>query len=60
VRGAEIAKNYIKIQEVTQRLMKIYPNEIKLMFRLGLFLKQVVNNEYEGQLIFEKIVYLYL
>ena len=32
-RGAEISKNYERIQDVAAELVKIYPNEIKFLFR---------------------------
>jgi hypothetical protein len=55
-RGSEIARNYNKIQEVTKKLLSIYPNEMKMMFRFAVFLKQIVNNEYEALSMFEKII----
>jgi hypothetical protein len=41
------------------QLTKIYPKDIKFLYRYGLFLKQVVNNEYEASLNFEKICLVY-
>ena len=46
--GAEISRNYEKIQDVATELLKIHPHEIKFMYRYGVFLCKVVNNEYEG------------
>ncbi|TNV87946.1 hypothetical protein FGO68_gene6125 [Halteria grandinella] len=53
-RGSEISANYAKIQDVSQVLLKIFPNEIKFLYRYGIFLKQIVNNEFDALTMFEK------
>ena len=52
--------NYSKIQDVAQKLLKIYPNEIKFLYRYGLFLRNIVNNEYEAVNNFEKACSIFI
>lgn len=54
-RGSEISKNYLRIQDVVEKLLKIYPNEFKFLYRYGLFLMYVVNNDNDAYMNFEKI-----
>lgn len=54
-RGSEISKNYLRIQDVVEKLLKIYPNEFKFLYRYGLFLMNVVNNDNDAYMNFEKI-----
>ncbi|CDW84462.1 pas domain s-box family protein [Stylonychia lemnae] len=58
-RGAEISENYQKIQELANKLIQIYPLEIKFYFRYGTFLYQIINNAYDALTYFEKIYYTY-
>ena len=58
-RGTEITTNYIKIQDVVKKLQAINPNEIKFFHRYGVFLKYIVNNEYEALINFEKAIQTY-
>ncbi|TNV87907.1 hypothetical protein FGO68_gene9941 [Halteria grandinella] len=59
LRGAEISKNYERIQDVAAEIMKIYPNEIKFMFRYAHFLQKIVNNDYDGLALLEKVFSTY-
>lgn len=58
-RGSEISKNYQRIQNVVEKLLKIYPNEFKFLYRYGLFLMNIVNNENDAFGNFEKIYSLF-
>jgi hypothetical protein len=59
MRGAEISKNYERIQDVSKELFKIYPNEIKFLYRYGMFLSQIVNNEYDAVNYLEQAYHIF-
>lgn len=54
VKGQEISKYYEQIQDVAQKLQSIYPTEVKFLYRYGTFLINIINNEYDAIINFEK------
>jgi hypothetical protein len=42
------------IQDVAKRLNKIYPDEIKFLFRYGNFLLKIIHNEYDAIECYER------
>jgi hypothetical protein len=54
MKGFEISRNYDYIQDLAKSLMKINPNNIKFMLLYARFLKQIVNNDQEALINFEK------
>jgi len=44
---------------VANSLIKIYPSDIKFMYRYGTFLKNIVNNEYDAIQNFERAFHIY-
>lgn len=58
-KGIEISKNYARIQDVASAISKLNPNDIKFLHRYGFFLKQLVNNEGDALMIFEKACNVY-
>eukprot|EP00347_Sterkiella_histriomuscorum_P001449 403371996 len=57
--GAQISENYEKIQQLVDKICKIYPQDIKFFFRYGTFLFQIINNAYDALVYFEKIYYTF-
>jgi hypothetical protein len=55
-RGHEISKYYEQIQQISKNLQQIYPNEIKFLYRYGTFLLNIINNDYDAIVCFEKAV----
>ena len=53
-KGAEIGKTLIQIQNATNELLSIYPDDIKFHFRYGMFLIKVINNDSDGTDEFKK------
>ncbi|TNV87853.1 hypothetical protein FGO68_gene5771 [Halteria grandinella] len=53
-RGSDISKNYEIIQNISERLQEIYPNEIKFLYRYGIFLLKIIHNEYDSLECFRK------
>ncbi len=47
-RGAEISNYYEIIQKIAVELQKIYPDEIRFMYRYGNFLLQIIHSEYDA------------
>jgi hypothetical protein len=43
-----IARNFIRIQDTAQRLRALCPEDVKFLYRYGLFLVRIMNNEYDG------------
>ncbi len=54
VRGNEITQCYEAMQDIAKRLQKIYPDEIKFLFRYGNFLLKIIHNEYDAVECYEK------
>jgi hypothetical protein len=44
-RGAEISQCYALIQDVSQKIIKLWPNEMKFFYHYANFLKMIVNND---------------
>ncbi len=58
-KGVEISKVFHNIQDTANQLQREYPNDIKFMFRYGMFQLKVISNEYEAQQILKRIQMAY-
>jgi hypothetical protein len=58
-RGMEISRCYHQVQEATKTIQSIFADDIKFAFRLGKFLINVINNEFEGRANFKRAFALY-
>jgi hypothetical protein len=47
-RGSEISHYYETIQKISIELQKIYPDEIRFLYRYGNFLLQIIHSEYDA------------
>ena len=60
MRGNEISQCYEAIQDVAKKLNKIYPDEIKFLFRYGNFLLKIIHNEYDAVECYERARMIFL
>lgn len=44
----EITRHFMRIQDTASRLQAIFPDDVKFLYRYGLFLIKIMNNEYDG------------
>lgn len=58
-KGSQISQNYEIIQDISAKLLAIYPNEIKFHFRYGNFLLHIIHNEYDALECFRKAYSVY-
>jgi PAS domain S-box-containing protein len=47
-RGMEISRYFIKIQEIASEMRKLNPDDVKFLYKYGIFLIRIMNNEYDG------------
>lgn len=52
-KGQEISQNYEVIVDLSKKMLKIYPSEIKFLYRYGTFLLHIINNEFDALQLFE-------
>lgn len=53
-RASEISKSVEKIQEISEKMLSISPNDIRFLLYYAKFLKQIVNSEQEALALYEK------
>ena len=58
-KGTLISRSYHKIQDLSQQLQKRCPNDIKFMFRYGMFLLKIINSDFDATEILKRIQLIY-
>ena len=58
-RASEISKSVEKIQEISEKMLSISPNDIRFLLYYAKFLKQIVNSEQEALALYEKAQNIY-